>query len=252
MRKKNSAKKKVLCLIHARGGSTRLPGKNILPFAGTPLVARTVKQALSLPFIDRVILDTDSPEIARIGKRAGAEVPFLRPKRLASSGSQMIETILYMLGKLRAEGYMPDYCLILPPNLPLREIEDIKAHWRAMLEEERKKDGATSVVTICSTHPRLYHLDKKGIIHLENKTRVASSNTQAWKPGYILNGCFVFLIRTDVLLREKQYISKRARGVIVPRWRSVDIDHPEDWVMGEFLYRNRAKIERALKKFSRA
>lgn len=245
-------KKKVLCLIHARGSSTRLPGKNIRPFAGVPLVARTVKQALALPFIDRVILDTDSPEVATIGKRAGAEVPFLRPKHLATSTSQMIDTIIFMLKKLRVEeGYVPDYCLILPPNLPLREIKDIEEHWRVMQEEEKKKNGATSVVTICPTHPRLYHLDTKGIIHLENKTRVASSNTQAWKPGFILNGCFVFLIRTDVLLREKQYISKKARGVIVPRWRSIDIDYPEDWVIGELLYHNKEKIKRELKKYER-
>lgn len=229
-----------------------MPGKNIHPFAGEPLVARTVKQALSLPFIDRVILDTDSPQIAKIGKRAGAEIPFLRPKHLATKNSQMIDTILYMLEKLRAEKYVPDYVLILPPNLPLRDTKDIEAHWKVMQEEEKKKDGATSVVTICSTHPRLYHLDKKGIIYLGNKSVSHSSNTQDWKPGYILNGCFVFLIKTETLLREKQYISRRARGVIVPRWRSVDIDHPEDWVMGEFLFRNRRKIERALKKFPRA
>lgn len=247
--KKKGSKKKVLCLIHARGGSTRLPGKNTKPFAGIPLVARTIRQARSLGFIDRIILDTDSPIIAAIGRKAGAEVPFLRPKRFATARSQMIETILYMLGKLCEEGYVPDYVLILPPNLPLRDSADIESHWKAMQEEEAKKDGATCVVTMCPTHPRLYHMDAKGIIHLENKTAVRSSNTQAWKPGYMLNGCFVFLVKTDALLREKQYITKKTRGIVVPRWRSVDIDHPEDWVIGEVLFRNRKTIERELRKY---
>jgi len=246
-----TAKKKVLCLIHARGGSTRLPGKNIKSFVGQPLVTRSIKQALSLPFIDRVILDTDSPEIAVIGRRAGAEVPFLRPKYLATSKSQMIDTILHMLKKLRLEGYVPEYVLILPPNVPLRETKDIENHWQVMLEEEKKKRGATSVVTICSTHPRLYHLDKHNYLHLENKTIVNSTNNQAWKSGYILNG-FVFLVKTQTLLKERQYnVTRKTRGVIVPRWRSIDIDYSEDWVIGELFYRNRAKIKHVLKHFSK-
>lgn len=225
-----------------------MPGKNTKPFAGEPLVARAVKQALSCSFIDRVILDTDSPAIARIGARAGAEVPFLRPKHLATSKAQMILTIFNMLAWLKKSGYVPDYVLLLPPNLPLRETEDIKAHWRVMQEEARKKNGADSVLTVCPTHPRLYHLDKSGYIHLANKKASASSNTQDWEPGYLLNGCFVFITKTKALLRERTVITKKARAVIAPRWRSVDIDYPEDWVIGEVLYRNRKKIERALGK----
>lgn len=243
-------KPRVLGIIPARGGSKRIRNKNIRPFAGEPLIARTVKQALECSFIDRVILDTDSPKIAAIGKRAGAEVPFLRPKRLAGDTSQIIDTILNVLDALKKDGYEPEYLVLLQPTSPLRDVGDIKKHWRVMQEEAKKKDGADCVLTVCGTHPRLYHLDARGRIHLANIKIATSTNTQASEPGYILNGCFIYLVKVRALRRERAVITRKTRAIVVPRWRSVDLDNPEDWVQGEFIYRNRKKIERALKNFS--
>lgn len=235
----------VLVVIPARGSSKRIPHKNARHFAGKPLITRTIEQALRIPFADRVIVDTDSPLIAALAKKAGASVPFLRPQRLARDTSLVADSVIHLLKRLKNdEGYAPHYVLLLQTTSPLREMSDIEACWSLM-----KQGSATTVLTVAPTHPRLYHLRKDRTIELSNKTARASTNIQAWPRGFVLNGCFVYIVRTNALLKEGQIITKRTKAFICPRWRSVDLDTPEDWVMAEFVFRNRNKIERAIKRF---
>ena len=93
----------VLCLIPARAGSKRIRGKNIKMFGGKPLVAHTILQARKVKFVDRIIVDTDSPAIATLAKKYGAEVPFLRPKRLAGEWVQVIDSTAHLLARLKKE-----------------------------------------------------------------------------------------------------------------------------------------------------
>lgn len=233
---------KILVVIPARAGSKRIPNKNIRDFCGKPLVAHAVLQAKRLDFVDRVIVDTDSPEIAEIAKSFGAEVPFLRPAELAQDTSRIADSLLNMLTRLKeTEGYEPTHLLLLQTTSPLRDIADIDACWKRMQEGE-----ATTVLTVCSTHPRLYHLGPHNELELVNGSEGMSTNMQAWPPGYVLNGCFAYLVKTDALLAEKSIITKNTRAVVCDRWRSVDLDTPEDWVMAEWLFKHRAEIERDL------
>lgn len=234
----------VLCLIPARSGSKRIPSKNTKLFQGEPLVGRTIAQALSLGFVDRIVVDTDSKEIARIGKKYGAEVPFLRPKRLATDSAQLSDAVLHVLKKLEVdEGFRSDFILLLQPTSPLRELEDIQKCWKRI-----KQGDVDAVVTIARTHPQLFVMKKRGLIERANKKIVSSSNMQSWPEGYLLNGCFVYIIKTDVFKREKTFVPRRTAGIVCPRWRSIDLDTKEDWVMAELVHKNRARIERALKK----
>ncbi|MEK7125819.1 MAG: acylneuraminate cytidylyltransferase family protein [Patescibacteria group bacterium] len=230
---------KILAIIPARSGSKRIPNKNIKNFLGKPLIARTIEQALACRFIDRVLVDTDSSKIATIAKRCGAEVPWLRPASLAGDTARVIDSIFYDLNRLKKEeSYQPDYVLILQTTSPLRELRDIKDCWEMM-----RTGGASTVLTICPTHPKLYHLDKRGFIKLANGSEKKTNNTQAWPAGYVLNGCFVYIIKTAVLLREKRIITKKTRAVICPKWRSIDLDTPEEWAMAELLYKNKKFIK---------
>jgi len=239
-----SKDKKVLIIIPARAGSKRIPNKNIRKFLGKPLIAYTIEQALACSFVDRVVVDTDSSKIAKIAKRYGAEVPFLRPKYLAQDNSLAVDSILYLLKKLKKEEkYIPSHVMILQTTSPLREIQDIEACWKLM-----KSTKATTVLTVCSTHPRLYYLKKNNDIILVNGSEKQSTNMQAWKPGYILNGCFVYIVKTKSLLEEKLVITKKTKAVVCPKWRSVDLDTPEEWVLAELLYKNKKDIERRIKK----
>ncbi len=233
---------KVLAVIHARSGSKRIPNKNIRDFCGKPLIAYTIEQALRCAFVERVIVDTDSPAIAAVAKKHGAEVPFLRPKQLAADTSQVADVLFCLLSRLKEEeGYEPTHVLILQTTSPLREQRDIDACFALM-----EQTDATTVLTVAPTHPRLYHLDAEKNLVLGNKFVVDSTNVQEWKPAYLLNGCFVYLVKTEALLREKRIITKRTKAVICDKWRSVDLDSPEDWVVAELLYTHREEIKKSL------
>lgn len=234
-------KKSVLAIIPARAGSKRVPRKNIRHFLGRPLLAYAVAQALDSSVIDRVIVDTDSKEIATIARRAGADVPFLRPAEFAQDSSRVLNSVFYLLQRLeKEEGYVPSHVLVLQTTSPLRELEDIKNCWDLML-----KTKATAAVTVCATRPKpkdLAWLNKNRMIC---PARLAMGAKQSVLHGY--NG-FVFLVKTSALLKEKQLITKKTTAVVCPEWRSIDIDVPEDWVLAELLFKNRTAFNARLKK----
>ena len=155
-----------------------------------------------------------------------------------------MENITNTLKKLeKDEGYIPDYFMILQTTSPLREKQDIINCVNLM-----KKGGATTVLTIAPTHPKLYYLKRNNYIQLVNGSENHSSNTQSWPLAYLLNGCFVYLIKTKVMLKENRVITKKTKAIVCPKWRSVDVDTPEEWVMAEVLYKNKKHIDERLKK----
>lgn len=236
--------KSLLAIIPARAGSKRIPNKNIRKFSGKPLIVHTIKHALSASYIDRVIVDTDSEEIAKIAIENGVEVPFLRPPELAQDESQVIDNIIHTLNKLKNnESYDPTHVAILQTTSPLRGVEDIDKCWDLILHS-----NATTVLTVCSTHPRLYHLTEDNDIVLVNGTEADSTNIQEWPLGYILNGCFVYIIETKALLKEQRIITKQTKAVVCEKWRSVDLDTQEDWILAELLFQNREMLTNRIKR----
>lgn len=234
---------KVLIVIPARAGSKRIPNKNIRNFLGKPLIAYTIEQALKVSFADRVIVDTDSPKIAAIAKKYGAEATFLRPAHLATDTASANDALLHLLSRLKnEENYVPKYVLYLQTTSPLRELKDIEDCWDLM-----QRTDADTVLTVCSTHPQLYYLDEKQNIILVNGSGNESPNTQQWRPAYILNGCFVYLVKTQAFLKEKKVVTKNTKAIICDKWRSVDLDTPEDWAMAELLYKNKKAIVKRIK-----
>lgn len=205
MTTKHAGIKELLAIIPARAVSTRLRGKNTRLFCGKPLIAYSIIQAKKHPLIDRVIVDTESPEIAQIAKQYGAEVPYLRPERLATAIAEVSDAVLLLLRRLKKEEqYEPTHIVLLQPTSPLRAPEDIQACWDAM-----QTTGAPRVFTVFQT---------------------------VITP--IPNGG-VYLLKTSVFLKEKKIYRAQSETVLVPRWRSVDIDDAEDFVVGEYLYRAR-------------
>lgn len=239
------SKHKVLVYIPARGGSKRIPNKNIKNFRGKPLLAYAIEQAKACPFSDRIMVDTDSEKIAKVAIKYGAEAPWLRPAALATDQAQSIDCIRLMLVRLKKEqNYVPTHLLILQATSPLRQVKDIMDCWKMM-----SHTSATTVLTVCSTHPRLYHLNKANDLILVNGSEALSTNIQDWPPAYLLNGCFVYIVKIPALLKEKRVITKKTKAVICPKWRSVDLDEKEDWVLAELIYKNRKSIENKIKNF---
>lgn len=236
--------KNVLAVIPARAGSKRIPDKNIKNFLGKPLIAYTIEHALKNKNINRVIVDTDSEKIAAIAKKYGAEVPFLRPRRLATDSAKIADAILVLLERLRhAENYAPEYVVMMQITSPLRLQEDINACFDLI-----KKGSATTVVTMCETQPILFNRDKSGYAHIANKFTANSTNAQAWPTGLMGNGN-VYVVKTKFLIKEKAIYTKKTKVAVCPRWRSVDIDIPEDWVLAETLYPRLRKISDKIKNF---
>lgn len=236
---------KFLAIIPARGGSVRIPNKNIKIFNGKPLIYYPIRQAIESGLFDKIVVDTDSEEIARIARKYGAEVPHLRPPHLATSDAKIGDAIEYLLQVLKLKhGYKPDIITLLQTTSPLREIEDIRACYEIMINNK-----ARSVCTVCETSPWFYNLNSRNKLDLVNKGSDRTTNTQEVKKGYILNGCMVYMIKANRFLKTKKFLDEHTVGVITPRWRSVDLDHPEDWVLAEFLYRHKNKLDEKIKQF---
>jgi CMP-N-acetylneuraminic acid synthetase len=117
--------KNLLAIIPARGGSKRLPRKNILDLVEKPLISWTIEAALGSKYIDRTIVSTDSQEIADISKKYGADVPFMRSIDLANDESTSIDVVLNLLKKLEEVGELYDYIILLQPTSPLRTTQHI-------------------------------------------------------------------------------------------------------------------------------
>lgn len=144
---------KVLALIPARAGSKGLPGKNIRPLHGKPLLAWPIAAAKASRYVDKVVVSTDSAEIADIALAHGAEVPALRPPEFAADTSPSSAAVIHMLGHLAAQGEVFDYLLLLEPTSPLTEGSDIDAAMETLYTNRQDGDALVSVSELVTTHP---------------------------------------------------------------------------------------------------
>ena len=119
--------KRVVAIIPARGGSKRLPRKNVLPLAGKPLIVWSIEAALASVYIDKTIVSTDDAEIAEISRIAGASVPFMRPPELASDTATSADVVMHALDYLDSQNDHYYYSVLLQPTSPLRTNTDIDA-----------------------------------------------------------------------------------------------------------------------------
>lgn len=235
----------MLALIPARGGSKGIPKKNIRPFCGKPLIAYSIDAAKSAPSVGRIIVDTDSQEIADIAKSFGAEVPFLRPAEFATDTSPIIDSVEHLLGKLKTdESYEPTHVLLLQPTSPLRTSQDIERAVALM-----QKLSANNVISVCRTESVLMQMGDDKKLLMANPELASASRQQAGA-FYKFDGSMIYLIETAVLLRERSFAGGTPHGYEVEHWRAVDLDYPEDFVVGELIYQHREQLAQQIKDFS--
>ncbi len=226
----------MIAIIPARGGSKGLPGKNIRPLNGKPLIAYAIETALNTRQIDRVIVSTDDENIAKVALVYGAEIPFMRPKFLASDTAQAIDNYIYTIDRLEKEcNEKIDAFVVLQPTSPLRITEDVEGAINMFLQKK-----ADSVISYSpESHPVKWHkyLSEDG--RFENIFDDNIANRQDNRPSYYPNGA-VYVFRTS-MIRERKYYTDKSYGYIMPRTRSVDIDFLEDFEYAEFLLSRRNK-----------
>jgi N-acylneuraminate cytidylyltransferase/CMP-N,N'-diacetyllegionaminic acid synthase len=224
----------MIAIIPARGGSKGLPGKNVRPLNGKPLIAYAIEEALKTKHIDRVIISTDDEEIAKVAVQYGAELPFMRPSELASDTAMAIDNYIYTIERLENEGGKSiDSFVVLQPTSPLRIAADIDG--AIEMFEQNKAD---SVISYCQeAHPVTWHK------YLDNQGRFVDifdaniKNRQDNRVSYYPNGA-VYVFRTS-MIRERKYYTDKSYAYVMPRTRSVDIDFIEDFEYAEFLLKRR-------------
>lgn len=215
----------ITALITARGGSKGLPRKNMNTFCGKPLIQWSIELAQKSPLINRVIVSTDSQEIADLSNRLGAEVPFLRPASLASDRSPVIDTILHLLDRLPEI----EYLILLQPTSPLRNLTDIK---NAVEIEKLYKSNSVVTLVEHDKHPSLmFSLDNSLKLKPFQKEHNLT-NRQSYEKVYLLNGA-IYLVKRSFVIKNKKLINAETIASIMPKERSIDIDNIDDWNLAE-------------------
>ena len=221
-----------LVLICARGGSKGLPGKNIRPLGGRPLIGWPIATALQLPGIDRIVVSTDSDEIARIGREQGAETPFLRPPELARDDSPEWLVWRHALDFLASQGQRFDRLIVLPATAPLRSVQDVQRC------RETLDDSTDMVITVCAAHRspwfNMVKLDEHDYAHLVNQPEGGISRRQD-APVVFDMTTVAYVTRPDFVKQYDGVFAGRVRSVEVPVSRAVDIDTALDFKFAEFL-----------------
>jgi CMP-N-acetylneuraminic acid synthetase len=229
----------ILGVITARGGSKRIPKKNIKELLGKPLIYYTIKAALDSRLMTKVILSSDDDEIIGIGKDMGVEVPFKRPRELADGTTPTIEVLIHAVNYVeKKQGFYPDIIVVLEPTSPLRTTEDIDK----ALEKHITTD-ADSVVSVVKTdhwHPiRAKKIENDVLCDycLEEKEGV---RRQDLPPAYFRDGAF-YSVKRDVLMKEHRLYGKVTRPYIMPPERSIDINSELDFKIAELLMNEERK-----------
>jgi len=227
---------RIIAVIPARSGSKGLPGKNILLLAGKPLIAHTIEAARTAHSIQRVLVSTESPEIAQIARQYGAEVPFLRPPELALDETPTLPVLQHVLSQLQAlEGCAPEVIVLLQPTSPLRVAADID---RAVIMLEQTQ--ADSVVSLCVAdhHPASMKRVEQGRVLPFLDDAPECVRRQDLPPVYRLNGA-IYATRRRVLLETNRILGRDTRALIMDADSSVDIDTPLDLKVATLIMQER-------------
>jgi CMP-N,N'-diacetyllegionaminic acid synthase len=224
---------KIIATICARGGSKGLPRKNVLPFAGKPLIAHSIEQALACSLIDAVYVSTDDDEIAEVARRYGAQVPYRRPAELASDQAAKIPAIEHLVAFLEQQGEAIGIIVDLQPTSPLRVQEDlVKAIGLA--------GQADLIVTVTEpSHNPYYSLVE---VEADGTLRVSKPadlvRRQDMPAVWGLNGSIYVWQRAALAQAARHgFWSVSIRPSVMPRRRSVDIDDALDFEWAQWLYR---------------
>jgi len=239
MKLRSSESNGVIGVIHARGGSKRIPLKNIKMLAGRPLISYMVEAAVESRLLDRVIVSTDHPDIARIALEYGAEVPFMRPADLAEDIASELVT-QHAVRFIEEQGGRVSIALTMQPTTPFCTSEDIDACIAKMLETD-----LDTVFTACEIHERpewMYRLN--GALALPFTGILVQGDagiSQKLPKLYIPNGA-VWATRRSVLMEQNLITGPHSGIVIMSRERSVDIDEPVDFITAEAMANELMKV----------
>jgi len=231
------AKKKILAVIPARGGSKRLPGKNIKRLGDKPLIAWSIEAAKRSRYLEDVIVSTDSVEIALRAEQYGANIPFIRPPELARDHTSSVDVVLHALKTLQQRGEHYDYVLLLQPTSPFRTAHHIDESIEMLFEKK-----ADAIVSVCeSEHNPIWSNPLPENLSLEGflPERYINARTQDLPTYYRLNGALYLCNTAEVIRQQRLLLNKNIYAYIMKREDSVDIDTKLDFLLAETILQHK-------------
>lgn len=220
-----------IAIITARGGSKRIPRKNVKSFCGRPILLYSIEAALESGCFDEVMVSTEDAEIAQLAKGAGASVPFLRSEKTAGDFATSADVIEEVLREYAERGQEFDYACILYPTAPFVTGEKLKKAMDMLLEED-----ADSVLPIVqySFPPQRAFVSKDGRIRFAHE-EYAKTRSQDLEPMYHDCGQFC-CFSTELFLTKRTLVTDNTLGIVCPESEVQDIDTFEDWHLAELKY----------------
>jgi CMP-N-acetylneuraminic acid synthetase len=228
---------KTICVISARGGSRGVPGKNIRTINGKPLIVWSIEQALATKEIDKVVVSTDSEEIAKVAREAGAETPFIRPDFLSTSEAGKFGVFKHALEACE-EYYNEkfDIYVDLDCTSPLRDVEDISACIK--LFREKKLNGVDGVFTICESRKNPYfnllESNQKGALKICKKLENTIIRRQD-APNVYEHVASIYVLDPEYIKKANYLLDGHTEGYDIGSEKSLDIDSDFDFLLIEYL-----------------
>jgi pseudaminic acid cytidylyltransferase len=221
-----------LAVIPARGGSKRIPRKNIKPFCGRPMIAWSIDAARASGCFDHIAVSTDDEEIAAVAREAGAEVPFMRPAGLSDDHTATMPVIAHAIDWYADDNRPPAFACCIYATAPFLRAGDI----RRGLETLRQSGSrfALSVTTFAAPIQRAFRITSGGRLQMFNPEAFAT-RSQDLEPAYHDAAQF-YWGDADAWRSGKPIFSSEAAPVLLPRHRVQDIDTPEDWRTAEWMF----------------
>ncbi len=220
-----------LCVIPARGGSKRIPRKNIKDFCGKPMIAWSIEVAKASTCFDHIIVSTDDDQIASIAKQWGAEVPFVRPAELADDYTGTIPVIAHAINWMRQHGQTPEQVCCLYATAPFISAEDLRTGKKMLAGY----DYAFSITSYAFPIQRAIRLTAEQTVAMFHPEHF-NTRSQDLEDAYHDAGQF-YWGAVDAWLEERMIFGEHSAPIILPRHRVQDIDTAEDWLRAEWLFK---------------
>jgi len=223
---------KSLAIIPARGGSKRIPGKNIKNFLGKPIICYSIQQAIASELFDTVMVSTDSKEIADVAEAYGASIPFLRSNENSDDFATTVDVLLEVLNEYLKKGISFDIICCIYPTSPMIDLKLLKKAYDKMISDNL--DTVFPVLKFSYPPQRAITLDENHLIRLQ-KPELKNTRSQDLEELYHDAGQF-YWVKTDPFLRSKNLWPERTGVVVLSEMDAQDIDNIDDWKLAELKY----------------
>ena len=223
----------IVAIIPARGGSKRIPRKNVKNFFGKPIIGWTINIVKKSKIFDKIIVSTNDKRIASIAKKYNAEVPFNRPSRLAGNKSSTSDVVIHAISWLQKKGYKPKEVCCIYPTSSLMQVNDLKDSFKDL--KSGKWEYVFSATTFDYSIYRAIKNNKKKQLGMVFP-KLYNNRSQDLQEAYHDAGQF-YWGSVKTWLNKKKIFGKNSKMTLLPRWRVQDVDDMYDWKKAEIIFR---------------